>query len=182
MQNLVNQNADVSVTRDGQAAIEFLAGIVVILTLFAVIVQMVSLTRADLDGMSEARREAGRLSLTPLEVADNPDFIHNWETGDDTHPYSRDDTHTLASEGAFTAIFTSPIAPAPPGSTLMARIPRNSIRDLADSARPVTHFGLVSAHSSESVPLLPAVRHLLYDATEIEIENTVWLTATADIY
>ena len=166
----------------GQAAIEFLAGIIVILAVFAAIAQLVSLTRADLDGMSRARREAGRLALTPLEVANNPEYILNWKPGDDNRTYSRDDTHTLASAGDFASAFTEPLAPAQPESTLMARIPHNAIQDLSDSARPVTRFGLVSARVLDSVSLLPAVRHLLYDATDVELENIVWLTSTTDIY
>jgi len=168
--------------RRGQALVEFLIGIVAVLVLTGFLVQWVQLARSHRDTMTEARRQAGRLALSGLQVPSNPDYIRSWYSGEDARTYSRDDYNRAGHQGAFLGVFTDPIAPAPPEATVMGRVSHNPVRDLANAGTPVNVFGLFSRRAADDVPLLPVVRHLLYRDESIFLESEVWMTANEGIY
>ncbi len=166
----------------GQAILEFLIGIVAFLALTAGLLQLVLIANAHLDAMNEARQDAGRLALLPLLSPDTPDYIRQWNAGDDDRTYSRDDAFNHANAQSFRDIYTEQMAGATADWAVMGAIPGNPIDDLRSAPEPVNAFGLVSASETRDVPLLPAVRHLLYRADQIDIESKVWMTSTYGIY
>lgn len=166
----------------GQAMVEFIIGLVAILSLFAFLVQFVSLSQAHLNTMAEARRQAGRLSLAGLPTPDAPGYIRSWDEGDDHSRHTRDDHFTRANQAEFVSDYVSTIAPGPAEQAVMASMPHNPIGDLRHAAAPVDSFGLFSRREQQNVNLLPGVRDLLYHAGSIEIESEVWLTSTYGIY
>lgn len=168
--------------RQGQAIVEFLAGLVAILVLVGFMVQLASLGRAQQDTMTQARQSAGRLALGTIAIPDTPDYIRHWDPGPDARTYSRDDTFTLASQGNFLDAYSDPIVEDPADAALMGRLPHNPIGDLGQMTTPVNGFGLFSRRETEEVTLLPVVRHLLYRAESITLESEVWMPSVYGIY
>ena len=164
-------------TRSGQAMLEFIVGIVGMLALLAGLLQLVTLANAHL-----ARRNAGRLALSNQLVRDNPDYIRTWHAGADERTYSRDDDYNHANPNVFRAYFPERVVGRPDDWRVMEAVPHNPIADIRDAPDPADAFGMVSDREYRNVPLLPAVRHLLYRADRLEIESEVWMTATYGIY
>jgi hypothetical protein len=168
--------------RSGQAMVELMVGMIVILALTAGMLQVASLTRAHTAVMVEARGTAGAIAMSDAFVTAFPDYIAAVEVGPDGRSYSRDDTHTAASMADFDRVIVAPSAPAAGDWDYLDAVPRNRISVLHGSPTPVVEFGLIGTEAHERIALLPAVRDLIYAADEIEVEGKVWMTWTRGIY
>ncbi|MCE9614532.1 MAG: pilus assembly protein [Lentisphaerae bacterium] len=166
----------------GQAMIEFIIGLVAMLALVAGLIQLVTLARTQLETMTEARRQAGRLALQSVGSPGTPDYIRYWDAGPDDRTYSRDDTFDLANASDFRRLFPDQAVANAADWSVMSAIPENPIADLHNGAPPEGVFGLVSSRVEEEVPLLPAVRHLLFSRDKVTVESKVWMTETAGFY
>lgn len=171
-----------SASESGQAMVELMVGLVALLALFAGLLQLGKLSTAQTDTLFNARREAGTRAMSTIAVSSAADYIRYWEEGDDERRYSVDDTFTDADGSAFTATVTSRAVRDNSEWNIMQRMPDNPIVALRDSPAPVTQFGLLEGKDSTTVPLLPIVQHLLYDAGSIEIESKVWMPWAREIY
>ncbi len=174
-----HSNGSGSSTR-GQALIETVIALVALLAVFAALVQVARLGRARTEAMMEARREAGQNALSAEYAQPMPDpvFIYNWEVGDDGRSYSADDTVRGALSGT---VDTDLLAPAHPAA-LAARRPGNALSNLQGLNPVVTGFDFVHGRAqSERIDLMPVVRHLLYDAENIQITADAWLTWTQEV-
>jgi len=162
----------------GQALVEFVVALVAILVLFAGVLQIGLLTSTRTQTMIDAREEAGQNAIAPLSVSPVPDYIENWQAGSDTRRYSADDVFTTANAADFSGQLVTYGHP----EDLQSWVPANLVSPLYQNPNPVSMFGLVSGDASETVPLLPAVTHLLYAADSIKIYSEVWLGWSQGIY
>ncbi len=169
-------------SRSGQAMVELIVGMIVILALVAGMLQVASLTRAHTAVMVEARGRAGGLAMSDAFITAIPDYIADVEVGPDGRSYSRDDTHTAASLVDLDNVIVTPTAPAAGDWAYLDAVPGNRVSALHRSPAPVLEFGLIGTEEHAVIALLPAVRTLLYDAEEIEVEAKVWMTWTRGIY
>jgi hypothetical protein len=166
----------------GQAMIEVMVGLVALIVLIAGLLQVASLTRARTDAMAAAREEAGGLALLDYPVSDIPDYIGEIDAGADGRTYSYDDERSGANAGAFDAIIVDRTVSDSSEWDVLEELPNSPFSDLHGAMMPAAAFGLVKGDASETVTLLPAVRSLLYQANEINIECDVWMTWTRGIY
>jgi hypothetical protein len=166
----------------GQAMIELTVGLVALLALFAGLLQLAKLSIAQTDTLFSARREAGTRAMSTVAVSSAAEYIRYWEEGDDKKRYSVDDTHTEADGAAFSATVPARAARDNAAWNVMQRVPDNPVLTLRDSPAPATQFGLLEGKDSVTVPLLPVVQHLLYNADSIEIESKVWMPWAREIY
>ena len=169
----------------GQAMIELMAGLVVVLAVFAGLLQIASLTRTHTEANVEARREAG--SLTMLDTLDGlpltmPDYMRDRFEGPDTRRHSRDDTFDNANPANFDGLITQQTAPDQAGWDALNSVPGNAVSGLNGNPNPVAMFGLVRGQEEDQVELIPAVRSLLYHADSIDVEGKAWMTWTKGIY
>ena len=155
---------------------------VALLAVFSGLLQIASLGKARDETMNTARRNAGMLALTPLTVPYNADYIHHWDAGVDQSSYSADDTFTYGNEADFRAVIVDEVVGDVSDWAVMDQLTDNPISVLHIAASPDDHLGLVVGSDQRTVPLLPAVRHLLYDAPEITIRSEVWMTSTRGIF
>ena len=88
---------NVTGNNNGQAMIEFIAGLVAVLVLFAGLLQVVSLTQARTEALVSARREAGARSMSASAARLSPDYIRHILEGPDAKRYSADDMKTPAN-------------------------------------------------------------------------------------
>ncbi len=168
--------------RSGQAIVELIVGMIVVLALVAGMLQVASLTRAHTAVMVEARGHAGEAAMSDTYITAIPDYIAAVEVGPDGRSYSRDDTHTMASAVDLDGIIVNRSAPAPGDWDYLDAVPHNQIAVLHRSTVPVVEFGLIGTVAHETITNLPAVRALLYDAETIEVEGKAWMTWTRGIY
>jgi hypothetical protein len=168
--------------RNGQAMVEFLIALVAILALFAGLLQVMTLSTTQTEVMNNARQEAGRRAISSAIVLDTPDYIQEWDAGADDSSYSVDDEFTHANEGAFLMTVFDTAAERSSDWNVLGQSSGNEISILRFSPSTATRLGLVQGTDSQTVPLLPAVKHLIYDANDIDVEATVWMPRTTGIY
>ena len=170
----------------GQAIVEFIVGLVAVLALLAGLIQVASLTATHTDTMIQARRLAGEESQRQLglgeDLVTDPDYIRDWREGPDNKKHTRDDESTAADPDRLDETILSRSVPDDSGWEIMSRTPHNRIRRLHSLENPVTLFGLVHGHDAKPVTLIPAARHLFYDAETVNVECDVWMTWNHGIY
>lgn len=162
----------------GQAMVELVVALVVLLVLFAGIVQLSSLGLLQTRMMTEARREAGAKAMLDVGSLSGPDYISERTAGPDEVRYSRDDGMSRADPGLFQAGMVRYAHPA----LLNEQCPSNAVSLLYETAFPELQFGLVSGEAHATTNLLPIVRNLLYRVDVIDIEGKAWLTWTKGLY
>lgn len=157
--------------------IEMVVGLVALLAIFAGLIQISRLARARTEAMNEARKKAGEYAVSAVRQSESPDplFIYENDAGDDGRNFSADDeSRPIASALAMNQLM-GPLRP----DALGARAPNNEITDLYHDSAPVLAFDLVHAREkSETIPLMPVVRHLLYDRENIQVTADAWMTWT----
>lgn len=163
----------------GQAMVEFMVGLMVVIVLLAGLIQVGQLAQAHTRTMMAARAFAGLLAMSPAPPAPgNAMLISDWNPGSDLHRYTPDDT-TLATSNAVTL----------PGELVehahlewAPDTPTNALATLSDALNPAAGLFLVKGEASEYVPILPLIRRLVYARTTLEVESTAWLVWTKAIY
>ncbi len=168
--------------KSGQALIELVVGLIVILALTAGMLQVASLTRAHTDTMENARSRAGEWALRDDYLSPFPQYIAEVLPGPDGIRYTRDDETISADQATFQAAIVERSAGTPAGWETLGAIPGNRIMQLRATAAPVLEFGLIGAREQEQIEILPAVRNLIYNAQMIEVEGSAWMTWTRGIY
>ena len=161
---------------------EFMVGLVAVLAIFAALIQITSLSLAHIETLIEARREAGERAVLSIRLYDTPETIRDWETGPDERRYSRDDTWLGGNAYGFSAVIVDKAVERPSDWSLVEEAPRDPLTALRSAGNPAAHFGLVRGRAARTVPLMGAVRNLLYDADSIDVESDVWMTRIGGIY
>lgn len=179
----------------GQALVEFLVGLVVVLALFAGLLQILHLAKTQTETMVEARRKAGELAMLDLgpgeTLLSSAAYIRDVRPGLDTEPYTPDDDRSdKADAGAFNLTIVERAAPGAPGSseheaawqTVLGNVPEQSLTTLRGQPNPSAMFGLVQGRETKTVELIPAFRSLIYRADRIEMKSEAWMTWTKGLY
>lgn len=171
--------------RSGQAIVEFIVGLVAVLALLAGILQVASLTKTHTDTIIEARRRAAELAMSDLprgtDIHSNPEWLRTWRIGPDGRPHTRDDVPVPGNPDEFRSIVVQRAAPSEDWN-LMHEIPNNRLVRLHGAHDPGNLFGLVRGHDSQSVPLIPAARHLFYNAESIDVQAEAWIPWLKGLY
>ena len=164
--------------RDGQAIVEFVVALVVILVLVAGIIQIAWMGHRHSLAMGEARREAGVKAMMDLSSFESPRYIQSCTPGPDGIEYSRDDDASAGDRSGLNGGILEYAHPDDLGSVA----PGNRVSVMADSEMPEVMFGLVKGEKREAVELMPIVRQLLYRDDAVEVRGLAWLTWTKGIY
>ena len=169
--------------RRGQAIVEFVIGLVVVLVLLSGLLQIASLAMTHTHTMVAARLQAAQLAMMDADVVSSPAHILGWEAGPDLKTYTRDDyTTTQIDPSGFNNVIVENAAENPAGWNLINLAPTNRISELRGNGTPVAQFGLVKGSDQQSVPLLPAFQHLIYASPSINVKCDVWMTHTKGLY
>lgn len=163
--------------RGGQALLEFVVALVAILVLVCGLLLIGRLTRVQLNALNEARADAARLAMAELHTrrVPGPQFLFDWDVGPDRARHSRDD---IPRPGDPTAVRLMILVHAKPDE-LAVRVPNNPISNLMNLYPLIDGYALVHGRAEpRSVPLLPVMRHLIYNAEAIDIGADAWLVWT----
>jgi hypothetical protein len=174
--------------KTGQALIEFMIGSIVVLVLVAGCLQLAAMCKAHGETMADARKQAGvnaMMDIGPgMAVLYTPDYIKDWEEGADNRTLTRDDVSTRGDPGAFQRTVVERSVQNQAEWSIIDNIPDNRMSALHGDAGVVNSFGLVKGSAKKKVRLdiIPAFKHLVYDADTINVECEVWMTHTGEVY
>lgn len=164
--------------RQGSALLEFTIGLIPLMVLVVAMVQIVSLARARMEALREAREQAGMLSTLPLQSLSSPSYIRDWDLGPDERHMTADDSPILGSSGAFVSTVVGRSVASEADWDVLNGAPASALNQLRQSGDAMSTFGFVQGESEASVALLPAVRSLFYDAEQIDVRAEVWMSWT----
>lgn len=169
-------------SKDGQAIVELVIGLVSILVVTMGMVQLAAIVLAHTRTLQTARREVGTMSVQETGLMASPDYIRLWNAGADDRTYSADDRFDDADGARFKSDIAEKAAPDSEGWTVLENAPGRVMADLRGSAKPVDELGLMRGADSERVPLISTIQSLLYRSEDIRIETEVWMVWTKGIY
>ncbi len=160
--------------------VELAVGLVVILVLFAGLIQIGRLSRARTRTMIEARENAGRNAMDDEFSNDGGStYILSWSAGPDGKAYTADD---LLFPGTNAAGLAQDVQSMARADELDYIFPGNPLSGMGDSTDAINVFYLVCGEGFESVSNLPVIRNLIYGRSTISTESGVWLVWTKEIY
>jgi hypothetical protein len=162
----------------GQAIVELVVALVVILVLFASIIQVSLLGVHQSWTMGEARKLAGVKAMSAASSFESPRFIEACTVGRDGVAFTRDDDVTVEAP----SVFTTGLAGYAHPTELNKIRPDNPVSVLAGSDMPQAMFGLVQGEKTDTVKLMPIISQLIYGADAVEVRGSAWLTWTKGIY
>jgi hypothetical protein len=165
--------------------VEFLVGLVAILALVAGFLQVTELSTRQTDTLVEAREEAGIKAMQiggSAFLETDAQFLETWEPGSDGNRHTPDDEPVRGNASAFLDTVVEGTSEDPEGWAALQGLPNEPMTELRGNMNPSTVFGLVKGEATESVPLLSAVRSLIYRKESITVRSTVWMTGCSDLY
>ncbi|MDP2989806.1 MAG: TadE/TadG family type IV pilus assembly protein, partial [Kiritimatiellota bacterium] len=139
-------NQKLKILPAGQAMVEFMVGLVVVLVLLAGLIQIGQLTHAHTRTMIAARAAAGLLAMAPTPpVSETASLISDWVPGPDLRRHTHDDVAMVTSNAAtLSAELVT--------NACLAQVrdaPVNALSTLRDSPNPAGDFFLVKGEVSE---------------------------------
>jgi hypothetical protein len=164
--------------RAGQAIVELIVALVVLLVVIGGVITLGRLSRAQTVAMREARRVAGVAALSDAAPFSGPLYIEERTAGGDAVTYSRDDGTTAGEAADFQNRVVSYGEPEALGEAL----PGNEVSVLYGTAFPQFMFSFTHGEHDVTVTNMPIVRHTMYNAETIQVHGEAWLTWTKGIY
>lgn len=167
----------------GQAMIEFISGILLLMLLAAGFIHIVKMTRTSLFLHSVLRGNAG-LSAMQNVLSASPDAISDWNPGPDQVRYTADDTSIGNSASTVLSVMTDTSVRQPEDwrhVTTQSQLPVSMVR-LHDSMLTATLLGCAHAQETLHVPVDPVIRSLVYDKDEVAIKEEVWMPLMGGLY
>ena len=173
---LLRKRSGSRLAASGQAMIEFVVAILLVVIILAGLLQFVEL--AGIKGLLLAaiRREAGEQALGQrIVLSAAPIYILDWEAGADQIRHTADDTSDRGLAGNTLQAAVVDRSVANPADWSFLNDARNTaIPVLHASSRPLSALGFIHADLAEEVTLLPAMRDWLIGKETITVGTELW--------
>ena len=159
----------------GQAMVEFVVAILAIVIVVAGFFQLMEIVGARGKILRSIRGEAGKKALSPGLLIDRPDYIRDWNEGDDESRHTADDK---ADTGSISV-------------TLGAGVVGHSVSDSGDwtyldnavnsdfaslrGGLSATALGLVHEKETEKIELMPAMRDWIVGKDYVLVGSELWM-------
>ena len=172
--------------RSGQAAIEFISGIILFLLIVAGIVHVNRMVRTSLFLHAVLRGDAGERAMADGALPEAPLYISDWQAGPDGIRYTADD-QPLRNGAILPATLSTLVnySVKNPGDWAYvapdSRLPVSMIR-IQSSPVMATTLGFTHAEETLHVPVDPVLRQLVYDKDEVTIKEEVWMPLMGGLY
>ena len=170
----------------GQAAIEFIVGIILFMLLAAGIVHINRMARTSLFLHAVLRGDAGERAMASGALSVAPPYISDWEAGADEIRYTADDQPIRNSIGLSATLSTlTGYSVKTPGDwtyvTPDSLLPVSMI-SLHTSPLSGATLGFVHAEEILHVPVDTVLRQLVYGKDEVAIKEEVWMPLMGGLY
>lgn len=172
--------------RSGQAAIEFAAGLLLLLLLLTGLIHVNRMARTSLFLQAVLRGDAGERAMSDGAMSVAPDAVSDWQEGADATRYTADDRPVISGAGQ-SATLSALVGYSVKNSGDWAyvasdtRLPTSMVRL---SATPDMAATLGFAHTEETlrVPIDPVIRQLVYGKDDVAIKEEVWIPLMGGLY
>lgn len=163
-------------TRGGQAMIEFVVAILLVVILITGLVQFIELAGAKGDLEARIRGEAGEQAIGgALPLLATPDYLRTWEEGADETRHTADDVPVPAQALNLQSRVVDRGAARPGDWRYLDDAVNRDLPDLQAAALPISAFGLVHEKLEETITLLPAMRDWILGRETVTVAAEVWL-------
>lgn len=160
----------------GQAMIEFVIAIMVVVVLIAGVVQFTELASLRGKLAAELRGEAGSRAMHPLgRMAGSPDYLRTWGEGDDAVRHTADDTREMASPATVPNAILDRTVSDPGDWQRLGNVASAELPGLRAASLPMSALGFLHAERRERVTLMPAMREWVRAPDEITVGAEIWL-------
>lgn len=169
----------------GQAAIEFVSGLILLLLVVTGILHVSRMGTTSLFLHSVLRGDAGERAMEGV-VSASPDYISDWQAGSDGTRYTTDDEEVRngAMLPATLDSLTSHSVRNPGDWGYVEDLSRLPVSMVSLQASPImaTALGFVHREETLHVPVDVVLRQLVYDKDEVAIKEEVWMPLMGGLY
>jgi hypothetical protein len=168
--------------RNGQAFVELIIGIVVIVIILVGGIQYFYAANAHRGLTTTVRGEVGEQALSGIPYISAPSYILTWSEGADNIRNTDDDIPSPGTPQTLITIGDRSVRD-PVDWTLLDPLSRdNPMPLMRASMTPTTELALINVARSATIAVDPAVRTFLYDRPSITVRHSVWMPLLGGIY
>ncbi|MDR2849998.1 MAG: hypothetical protein LBW77_05600 [Verrucomicrobiota bacterium] len=169
--------------RSGQAAVEFLVGLLLLLILITSMIHVANMGRASLYLHAVLRGDAGEDAMRGGTLGTSPKHISDWTPGPDRLRYTADDQPKTGGSPLGTLALLSGYSEKSPGDWLLVakdsqRPP--SLNLLGGGPADVITFS--RKEGDVYVQISPIIQQLVYGKKEVRIHEEVWMPLMGGLY
>ncbi len=166
---------------DGQAMIELMVAVLLLLLVITGILHINKMVWSSLFLHSVIRGTAGEKAMSAAALADTPEYIKDWQEGQDNIAYTADDKKQKSGVGLAASISTlTSCSTAGHNDSDWSYVSPNT--RLAVSMSVLRENGgmgglLTGVHTDETldVPVEPVIRDTVYGKESVKIKEEVWM-------
>ena len=165
--------------KSGQAMLELICGIVVVVVVITMLLQVNDLSQEHLLAVVKARSLVGEEMMESSSYAGDGKFLSDWEAGVDDYRYSEDDEANNGNSGGIISSLMEGLDID--NLELHLNDPNDSyggnrMSDVIDAGNLVDAFDTTKVEvERDPVPLLPGVRRLVYNAEELQFSHKIYM-------
>jgi len=173
-------------SRSGQAAIEFITGLLLLLIVLTGLVHVNLMARTSLFLHAVLRGDAGERAMESGALSVAPDYLSDWDAGADGERYTADAQpvrHSAMLSATLSALAGLSVR-NPSDWTYVAaesHLPTSMI-SLHSSPSAAATLGFIHTEETLHVPVDPVIRQLIYDKDEVAIKADVWMPLMGGLY
>jgi len=168
--------------RAGQASVELIIGFIALIMILAGGIQYLAVSNAHRGITTTLRGEAGEQAMDPISLAATPAYLRTWDPGRDDIRHTDDDTAETTLPLTLYAIADRSVRDDADWDRLTPLERVNPMAEMRSSILPTVQLALIRAERSQTVPVDPAVRNLIFDRPTVTVRHTVWMPLMGGLY
>ncbi len=161
--------------RAGQAMVEFVIAILVVVIILAGYFQLMEIAGARGDILRSIRSETGKKALSPGLLLDRPEYIREWQEGDDELRHTADDESVSGSISVTLGAGVVEHSVSDSGNWTYLDNAVNSDFASLRGGLSAAALGLVHEKESEKVDLMPAMRNWIVGKDYVLVGSELWM-------
>lgn len=169
-------------SRAGQAMIELMLGVILILILLVGTVQFVEVADAHTGIDARIRGRSGFLAMSPILLEDTPRYITTWQPGTDGQRFTADDQPVFGSPDAINRIASDTVNNPADWSVLSGLRQTSSLESLHQNPVPLMALGFIGIRQSATVPVSDIAQELFYDKSTVTVQEDCWMPIMNGLY
>lgn len=179
----MNTRFNRSHARAGQAMIELMIGLIMILILLEGTAQFILIASAHTNIDSVIRGQTGFIAMSPLSTEDTPRYIQTWQPGADGQRFTADDQPVIGSpSNVISRIAGSSVANATEWAQFDKLTHPSSLEALHQEPVPLVALGFVGVRDTTTVPVSDTAQELFYNKSAVTVQEDTWLPIMNGLY
>jgi len=169
--------------RQGQAFVELIIGIVVIVMILAGGIQFFYVSNAHRSLTTTVRGAVGEQALIGSGTIETPEYVFTWDDGADDIRHTDDDTPITGPPQTLTTIADRSVTNSADWDLLDPLSRDAPMRMMHEPSEPTTELALIKSSTLPvTVDVDPAVRTFIFDLPTVTVRHTVWMPLLGGLY